>query len=205
MDSALFPSATAYIASLPGGLSAHPQCLVKGSVVREFLATQFAAELRDSLPLVLRDYYEHRPVATSWVPEVHMHVFLHAAFDRIFAGPSRGGEAAFLHWVLESNRALLNSPLYRVLFFVVSTERLFMGFDKRWSAFRRGSSLHVRAMAPKDVRLWLRYPPGLYTDLTAKVRCTAFRAAADCAGAIDAKVQIEERRADETEYSIRWR
>ena len=172
--------------------------------MRELIGTRFATELRGSLPPLLRDCFENPPVATSWIAEVHVHVLLHAVFDRFFAGPS-GGEAPFLRWVLESNRALFRTTLYRVLFFVVSPERLFIGVDKRWGTFRRGSTLETIIVAPGHARLRIRHPAGLYSDLIAKVRATSFRAAAECAGATNMQVVIENRTPVETEFSLLWR
>ncbi len=203
MDPVMFPNAVAYLAALPGGFAAHPQCLVKGSVVRDILATDFATELRGSLPPELVDWYTNRPVATSWVPEVHLQSLLLAIFDRFFAKRA-GAEGAFLRWVLDSNRVLFSTPLYRVLFFVVTPERLFVSVDKRWNTFRRGSKLETVIVEPGHARLRITHPSGLYNDLLGKVRATAFRAAAECAGATHMQVALENRTAFETEFSLRW-
>jgi hypothetical protein len=205
MDARSFPTAAAYVEKLVGGLSAHPQCLVKGSVMREILRAPFALELRHALPAEIAIHFEHVPVATSWVPEVHVQAMLLAIFDRFFAARPGGGDAAFVEWAYEENRRLFDTPLYKVIFFVMSPERLMNGVEKRWGTFRRGTTLHVVERRPGFVRLVVRHPGGLYTELLARVRATSFRAAAVCAGAHDARVRVEARRAAETDFVLTWR
>lgn len=205
MDPKSFPTAASYVAGLAGGLAAHPQCLVKGSVMREIVDSAFAAELRAELPAELEAYFSARPVATAWVPEVHVHALLLATFDRFFGAPGGSGERGFVDWAYRQNLALFDSTLYRVIFFVVSPERLFNGVEKRWATFRRGSKLETLLVEKGHARLRVHYPPGLYTDLLARVRATSFRAAATCAGAEGVEVHIESRGRVETEFVLRWR
>lgn len=205
MDPTAFPGAAAYLAALAGGLDAHPQCLVKGSVVREIVTSGFAREVSHLLPAELRSHFDVKPVATSWVPEVHVHALLLATYDRFFAGPRGKGKAGFLDWAYTQNLALFDTTLYRVLFFVVSPERLFNGMDKRWSTFRRGSTLEATLVEKGRAEMTVRYPVGLYNDLLAGVRAASFRAAATCAGARDAHVDFRSARAGETSFTMTWR
>lgn len=202
VDETTFPTAAAFVRGLPSGFDSYPACLVKGSVMRELVLTQAFAEIALSVPDPLKVYVEQPPIATAWVSEVHFHVMIHAVADR-FAKKGQP-HAAFIEWVDKQNRLLFAHPLYRVIFFVMSPERLFKAADKRWSALRRGTSLEILSTGARSAEFKVTHPPRLYTPLMAEVRASSFRIAAECAGAKNPTVTLAPCPPGETRFVARW-
>ena len=195
------PTVASYLERLPGGINAHPECQVKGSIVNDALwGTKFAKEL--PLPPVVRSMVEHPPPASVWVPEVYLNVMMLAALDAHF-GPDN--VAAYLEWIYDRNRKLLSTMLYRALFFVLSPERLLSGVEKRWAFFRRGTTMAAQHCGPREVELHVTSPPYLHTNMTVHGISAALHAAIDCAGAVGARVEGELRSPCLVVYRVTWR
>jgi hypothetical protein len=106
-------------------------------------------------------------------------------------------------WTRASTRALLRTPLYRVLFAVLSPERLLNGAVHRWHAFRQGTDVVMLEQRRGFARLQLTFPPGLHSDLTLFLLAAAFQAAVDCTGAHENTVDVT-RGPDAATFSCRW-
>jgi hypothetical protein len=102
-----------------------------------------------------------------------------------------------------ATRALLRAPLYRVLFAVLSPERLLNGAAQRWHAFRQGTELVTLEKGRGFARLELTFPPGLHSDLTLYLLAAAFEAAIDCTGARENTVDVS-RGPGVATFSCRW-
>src|SRR5512138_1288092 len=108
-----------WLAGVPGGLDAYPEVQAKGSLVRSALAGQPAAEVARRLPPPLRRLVLDPPVGSEWVPEVQLAGLLLAIPD--VAGMT---DAEVLAWARAQNRALFESPAYRILMAVMSPAAL---------------------------------------------------------------------------------
>jgi hypothetical protein len=189
-----------YIARLPEAERSYPECCLKGSVLRSVvdgLPATGAPDLSDLPPSVLA-LLRAPPLPNAWVSEVGFYTIMLALQERM-------SDAAYEAWVLERNRKLLRGPLYRVLFLVVSPERLFHGAANRWSAFRKGTTLEILELVDKSARFSLHSPPHLHTDVTIANLLLALRAAAEAAGAKEPEVRLAKLTPTRADMTARWR
>ena len=193
---------TRYLDVLPGGLDAHPRAQAKGAVMRMAIDDEHLILPRETLPDALAAYYTTPPTVNEWISEVHFNALMLAVFDAHFAGA--GGTMAYERWILERNRRLLRTPLFRILFAVVSPERLLVGVEKRWAAFRRGSELHVVGHTATSAELSFHHPKNLATDLSARGLRVALRAALELAGARDVEMAYALETPELTKFAGRW-
>jgi hypothetical protein len=195
-----FPTLDAYLEQLPDGLDSLPTCLIKASVIRDALNSKPIAD-DASLPTPIRMFLQSPAPVSSLVPEVLSNALLLTLYDVHFA---RLGRQAAWSWLHATTYKLLRAPLYRILFAVLSPERLLTGVAQRWQAFRRGSELCITDKSGGFARLRLVFPPALHTDLTLYLLSAAFQAAIDCSGAQGAHVEVEARSASEAVFACAW-
>jgi hypothetical protein len=103
-----------------------------------------------------------------------------------------------------STHKLLSTPLYKVLFLLVSPERLMVGLDKRWAALRRGTRIELVDRTEHAVRLRLSYPDRLYDRAILRVRAASLRAAVTCAGARSATADLDRVDRGCADFVVRW-
>lgn len=197
MEASVFPHTARYIAALPKGLASYPQCLVKGAVLRGFLETSPALLKTDGLDEELRHLIEAPPLPNEWFSEVHFNALMTSHEERL---PS----ASYDDWVYRRNRRLLESPLYRMLFLVMSPERLFTGMPRRWGAFRRGSEMSIVEHGGGHALIEVRFPAKLHDARTLRNLCIACRAACDAAGARGTDSALTLVEPTRGRVSIRW-
>ena len=194
------PTVDAYLACLPEGIASYPDAAVKGSV----LASRrnhpgFDQLLKDgNLPEPAVRLLRDPPTATSWVPEVAFNTVMAALYDVVFR--ENGGPAAYEEWSAEQNARLLRTPLYRILFAVVSPERLLVAASARWAAFRRGTSVAVLDHDRSTMSFRLTCPPNLYPPVGLHAFSAAFRAATQAAGGRVTVIQWTA----ESPAAVRW-
>jgi hypothetical protein len=193
-------SVNKYLDALPNGVASYPECVVKASVLRNTLASRPLG--RDvELPAAVRAIVDDPPMVGEWIPEVHFNVVA-LAIREVHFNPRSLDD--YLAWVFEQNHKLLGTPLYRVLFLLVSPERLLSGIEKRWSAFRRGSEIQIVNREKNTVQLRLRYPAFLHTTLSTHGMRVAFQAAMEHAGARQARVEAASTASTETVFTVTW-
>lgn len=197
VDAARYPKVARYLSRLEGGLAAHPGCQVKGSVLKNALETAPIALETSGLPAEIAKLVESPPLTSEWMSEVRLNATMIAFADSM---PDTEWQA----WTYERNRALFRTSLYRVLFFVLSPERLFVGIANRWAAFRRGTSLRLLDLKNRRARLELSYPLNLYDESTLTAMRIAFRAAADAAGATESTSEVVESDGRRTIVDVSW-
>lgn len=184
IDERRYPRTARYLGQLPSGLASYPQCQAKGSVLRNVLDTAPIALDLAGLPDRIQELVAAPPLPSDWTSEVALNTLILAYQDLM-------PREQFARWGYERNRALLSTSLYRVLFLVVSTERLFVGMPQRWAAFRRGTSLHMVAQAEGRAELELRFPSLLHDAVTLELLAVALRAAGDAASAKVGRARTE--------------
>jgi hypothetical protein len=195
------PHLDAYIAALPRGLESHPECQLKGAVVRAILETSPGlVAKRDALPAFLSALLDTPPTHSAWVPEVVGMALQEARRDLLFSS-----DEAFLADVRVGNEKLLSGMLYGFLFRLVGVPRLMQGASTRWSQMHRGSMLVVTAdKTPQTLVVRLEYPVALVSPLAARAMAEVFVAAIHVAGAQDAQVTLLEHNPQRALYRCRW-
>ncbi len=188
-----------WLAGVPGGLAAYPDVQAKGSILRSVLAGQPTRELAARLPPELQRLVLDPPVGSEWVPEVHFAAVLLGVTD--VAGMT---EDEVLAWARAHNRALFESPAYRILMAVMSPASLVRFAGKRWENWHRGTRLDVAGVSDDGVRATLAFPPGLYDALLLRVFGQAFVAALELSNAAFPTVVVEEAGPESARYLARW-
>lgn len=199
----MFRSVGEYLAKLPNGIASYKHACVKGSVMRLTVegAIQRGVSLEE-LPSEVARYGVEPPQLQAWLPEVHLNVLFLATCESAFA--NAGGMTAFEAWVFNGNRRFLGGPLYRILFAVMSIERVMVGVQKRWSAFRRGTILENVQANDAGATLRLVYPKDLMPSVALHAIGAAFRAAGVAAGARRITVEHHEESDMATLFEARW-
>lgn len=205
MNSRALPGVVSYLERLPNGLDSYPQCQIKGAIVAAILGDMALPRPLgpEDVPGPVLDLVLHPPSVSTWLPEAHYGALVAAINDLRFGG-SGGGEA-FDQWVLAGNRALLSSALYKVLFLVVTPERVFNGAAQRWSAFHRGSDLSVVKREAHAALLRLTYPPRLFADRTVRAFGLGLQAAGEAAGCKDVQIRPVVESDTTSTYDIQWK
>jgi hypothetical protein len=188
----------AYVAALPGGLAAHPACRQKGSVVSGFLRDTPTTRL-PRLPDPVQALVDDPPLASAWVGEVHATALYMAICDAQFSD-----DESFVAYCGRFNRRLLRSPLYRVLMFVATPERLARHAGVRWGALHRGSTLDVALVGEGKARSTVRYPRELFPPLMLRCFATGFHAVVEGSGGKNVRLEMERRTPDQAEYVVSW-
>ncbi|HTJ84859.1 MAG TPA: hypothetical protein VL400_24235 [Polyangiaceae bacterium] len=192
------PTMTAYVDSLPDGLDALRGCQQKASIFRQFIGRPHATALAKVLPAELRGLVEAPPPATEWISEVKATAVYLALRDLM------GSDDAFLEYTYEMNRRLLSGPLYRVLFALVSPERVIKGAASRWGQLHRGTELRTEGFSPPRVRFRLVTPVGLVPEVLARAYGSAYRVAIELAGARSVDVTVESASPTAYTFALRW-
>lgn len=204
MEARELPNLRRYIERLPEGLDSYPSVTVKASVYRDTIEALPLDDTLELLPDELRELVAHPLPVTAWIPEVRSLSILVAVRDRYFP-QTEAGLDEYAEWVYQRNRKLLSRPLYRALFLLVSPERLMSGVERRWSAFRRGTSLRLLTKGPGMAELVIGHEPHLYDEVIRRGMCGAFRAAAAAAGARDTKAWILDSTERQTQIRVEWK
>lgn len=205
LDASRFPNTARYLERLPAGLGSHPQCVVKASVLHNVLdARPLHAEDLAALPAPVLALANEPPPVSAWISEVHAIVLMLAIRDRHFA-PGAPGLEAYEQWTYERNRRLLARPLYRAVFLLLSPDRLLRGVERRWSVFRRGSTLELLSRGEGTARLRTIYPSFLAEETVACGLRGALRAAVELAGGRNASVEVISVEETETLFDVHWR
>ena len=197
MDPARFPRLSRYLEGLPDGLASYPGAQAKGSVVRALVTTTPVRLDAAELPAPLESLVQDLPLPTQWVSEVQLNALGLAYEDSM---PRATHEA----WVFDRNRAILTNPLYKILFWMITPERLFVGLPQRWSAFRRGTELSLLDRSTGGARLRLGFPKNLHDRTTLANVCVAGRVVAEAAGARTATMEIEDYAPTSAVFAIGW-
>ncbi|MDP3277404.1 MAG: hypothetical protein Q8Q09_19610 [Deltaproteobacteria bacterium] len=181
------PSLARFVEALPRGLDSCPEYEVKGSLVRE-VAAHTTLQDAEIFPAELLSLVRNPPAVSTWVREAHFNALMLAIFDLQVA---RTGNPRVMHEAAYAQtKALLNTALYRILFVLMSPERLLSGLEKRWSALRRGTRIELRESTAGMACIRMHYAPHLYTQLLVEFRAESLRAALECAGGKHCKSRV---------------
>lgn len=184
-----------------GGLDAHPHAQAKGGILAEALAERPIQPPAGSLGPELESLALRPPLLTGWVPEVHFNATMLAIYDDHY-GPR--GMNAYLQWVYDRNKRLFTRPAYKILFLVVSPERLLRGLEGRWANFRKGSRLSATQDSPKSAVVQLDHPRHLHPEQSIRAFASAWRVGLECAGGKQAEAELVSSEPTRQRYLIRW-
>ena len=169
------PRTTAWLEGLPQGLDSYPECQVKGSLLRRLVKSQSLQPHLSLLPSELLEWFRTPPLVSAWVPEVHMFAMLHALRDLVYDEPT-------LHAFVSSGiQRMISSPLYKIMFLVVTPTRLLYGIGRRWDQFHRGTTMTATDLGDV-IDVHVEHPPCLYSPTIRGLTAATFLTAVTAAG-----------------------
>jgi hypothetical protein len=189
-----------YLVSLPGGIGAYPDCAHNGPALALWLKGSLTSDLAERLPAEAAALLESARAAPAWVPEVYASVLYLAIREVHFAD-----DAAFLAHASARNRALLETPTNRLLFWVASPKDILRAAGLRWSTLHRGSSVRVRIRSDTSAEVELRFPPHLFPEIVLRGTGTGFAVALENAGARDVVGDLQSVEPTRAVFAARWR
>jgi hypothetical protein len=191
------PRTRAYAESLPQGLDSYPELQVKGSAVVVMLRSLPETIDLDRFPDELRDMLEHPPTVSAWTPEVHFVAFCIAARELMFES-----DEGFLEWAEEGYKGYFSASFYRILFAVISPQRLARGADKKWGALRRGSRREMTEATEQFNRGRLVFPRNAFPLFYLKILRKGFLVAYRLSRAANAEVRLVDWSTTEASFEI---
>ncbi|MGO9838932.1 MAG: hypothetical protein ACLP1X_32525 [Polyangiaceae bacterium] len=195
-----FASVETYIASLPGGIDAYPDCTHKGEPLAVWLQRSPTAGLAGRLPAQAEALLAAASDVPTWVPEVHANVLYLAIREAHFED-----DAAFLAHARECNRAVLDTPMNRIVFWVASPRAILRGAGVRWRSLHLGTSIALRAPSHLSAEMEMTFPHKLFPEIVLRGSGTGFAAALENAGARDVVVDLRLVEPTRASYAARWR
>ena len=190
---------SAYLASLPGGLDAFPECQAKGVLLRMVAGQEAYAGASPGLPAPFRAMVEEPPIGSEWMPEVHLQALIYALAD-----VTGQDDEAILSGVRARDRRMFESPAYHILMVASGPAALLRGAEMRWANWHRGSTLEVEGIADDGVRVALHFPRGLFDGLQLRMFAESFRAALDVSQARSPRAEIYEVGPGLARYRVAW-
>jgi len=188
-----------YLASLPGGVAAHPQCEHKGEALAVWLQRSAIAGLARRLPPEVAPLVDPAFALPAWVSEVHACV-LYLALREQFAD-----DDTFVAHARACNRAVLDTPANRVLFWCASPRALLRASALRWGSLHRGSSIQVRMTGDTSAEVALHFPARLLPEIVLQGNATGFAVALENAGARDVVLRLRDVDTTRALFVGRWR
>jgi len=188
----------AYLADLPDGLSSHPGCKAKVSVLRSALDV-LEVEADPSWPEPIRELIEEPPPMSVWIPEV-LNVGAHLAI----VDANHMDDDAVIDWGYRSNQRLAQSKLYRVLTHLATPPLLLRAARLSWTVLHRGVDVAVSLDGDKTATVSVTHPPHVWTELVHRSTAQGFQAALEISQGEAVEVQIEDLSATHCDYRCSW-
>jgi hypothetical protein len=174
----------------------------KASILRAIVA-DMPGSPPSGLPPRLDALVRAPPSANDWIREVELWAIQLAVYDTAFA--ARGGARAFEDWSYRRNRSLLGGPLYKVLFAVLSPERMVVGAAGKYAAFHKGTVMSKLETTSTSFAFKLTTPPYVLPELAQVTLAAAFRAALDLSGAKEVAVTHHVESPEVVAYLTTWK
>jgi hypothetical protein len=189
-----------YLALLPGGIDAYPECIHKGEPLALWLQQSPTAGLAERLPAQAAALLAKADNMPVWVPEVHATTLFLAIREAHFAD-----DAAFLAHARECNRAVLATPGNRILFWVASPRAILRAGPIRWGALHRGTSIEVRTRGDGAADVTVTFPPHLLPEIVLRGNGTGFAVAIENAGGQEVALDLRVFEPTRAVFTARWR
>lgn len=197
-DPDVFPRTAAYFAALPGGFEAYPACRVRTAITREITDVFPKALDSPGIDSTVVDVLRRSLQRDDWMPEAHGVLIRLVIRDVAFQA-----DADYHRWYYDIAAKIFAKPIYRVLMYVVSPTLVMLGAQKRWAAFREGTTLSAR-IDRNQGEIELKFPERLYPELLLVGFGEAFRASVVAARARNAKVELIEAAPERARWKIGW-
>ncbi|HEX8795512.1 MAG TPA: hypothetical protein VF765_31395 [Polyangiaceae bacterium] len=196
----LTPNIESYLAALPRGLASYPECVHKGEPLGVWLQRSPLRDVARLVPTAVAPLLDrHRPLPT-WVPDVHANVIYMAIRQACFAD-----DAGFLAHARECNRAVLETPTNRLLFWAATPRAILRAASLRWGSLHRGSNIDVRFARDNSAEVVLTFPRFLYPEIVLRGNATGFQAAVENTGARDVEAHLRSMEPTRATFVGRWR
>jgi hypothetical protein len=195
-----FPRLSAYLAKLPAGIASYPECKVRTGTYEHVLLSD--AGSRPSLAGVdshVRDFLLV-PSRGLWVPEVNLLAGILAVGDQYGLSPEQ-----HFDWLLERNRQLFRSVVYRAVMAFFSPEMLLRKSSERWGSFHLGTEFRTQYTSGKEAMAELIFPPHLFDEVVLKVFAGVFVAALERANAQWVSMTVTQVTPTRGPYKMEWR
>ena len=140
------------------------------------------------------------PPVSCWVPEVHINVVHLAVLDQCF-----DEDWPWHAWTGRLLDEMMNSPLYRMLFTLMSPRRLTQGGDRRWAAVRRGVQRETLDATEGGFLARFSFPQGLFDRRLAHAQALALQLAYRHTAAKYATALLEQLTAHEALIRVDYR
>ncbi len=199
-DPEIYPRVSAYVASLPDGLESHLECTCRADVpnsVRRQLPEAFdgkgmSSEARQRLLAEWSD--------DEWIPDV-----LNVTLRLMCRDRACKSDEEYLGRTLDFAGQVFQRPIYRALMHLLSPTLTLLGIEKRWGAFRRGTTIASTGRRQDGTaELTVGYPPFLYPRLMSETMGMTFRAGMTAARAKNLTVDLSAHSATESRYLLAW-
>jgi hypothetical protein len=194
------PRVEAYLASLPRGLASYPECQFKGDSLDAWLRQTPTHDVAHLVSPQLAELLDRDRPVPVWVPEVQANALYLAIRDAHFVD-----DATYLAHARESNRAVLDTPFNRVIFWAASPRAILRSAGLRWGSLHRGTAIEVRSARDSSVEIGLSFPRGLFPELVLRATALGIAAALENTGARDAEVHLRDVEPTSALFAARWR
>ncbi|MCB9592654.1 MAG: hypothetical protein H6719_07970 [Sandaracinaceae bacterium] len=172
-----------YLAALPDGLSSHPECASKATLLRSSLEGHEDAEVDDLRPELL-ELYRNPPPATVWVPAVKVNAILHVIIDLYY--PRRED---VIEWARRRTLRMRDNPIYARILRVTSVYALFRISQQLDRLFQRGTHIQTH-LGKGHARFELTHPPYLVSPINQVANVGMFEAMVEITGGADARCEM---------------
>jgi hypothetical protein len=187
-----------YLEKIPGGINGYPECMHKGEPFAVWLERSPIAGLAAVLPPEVGRYLQPNARIATWVPEVHTTVVYLAIRERL------GDDDAFLAHSRTCNRAVLQTPLNRILFAVASPRGILRGAATRWGSLHRGTQVDVRLPDDRSAEVTLTFPPHLLPEIVLGGNGAGIKLALEHAGAREVALETRVLGPTQACFAARW-
>ena len=181
------PLTSAYLERLPDGLGSYPDAQLKGSFVRAVIKALPDSLDPQQLPDELAEIILSPPELSEWVPEVRLITLMTVLRDVAFGDDDEYD--AYTRGMLSS---VLAGPMYRVLFAVISPNRMAVKGEDKWTHMHRGTRRESLERNQNGNLGQLHYPENLFSPLYIKMCAEAIATVYRLSRAPDPEVRILE-------------
>ena len=193
-----FPRLSQYLASLPAALKSYPEFQTKGAVLRNVMDMMSPA--KRPFPEPLAPLIKAPPKHSAWIPEVHLWAILLAEADQ-----QSMSEATFIDWSRRTNLRLLEGPVYKFLFAMISAKTVLQLAAISFRSFHQGVEFAIAKSNERGGSIVdLRFPPRLINELCLRGLCTGLEAGLVMAKAPQAKVVLEQTTDTAARFLATW-
>jgi hypothetical protein len=190
----------AYLASVPGGIDAYPDCLHKGEPLAVWLERSPLDGLAERVPPAVARLLRAPRDLPQWVPEVHATVIYLAMREVHFQD-----DASFLAHARRCNQSVLETPLNQVLFWAASPRAILRAGPVRWGSMHRGSTITVRSPDEHSGELTMAFPENLFPEIVVRGNGTGCALAIERAGGRAPEIHLREMSPTRAVLEARWR